>query len=117
MPLSREEMSAKRDTKVKAAMQELAPIWLVNEDYRPREDSLLFNLIYANPVYGWVSQRMKYDGFNDVLYHMGERRVAEAEALEVQEKEPYISGEVATHVPNDPAFRASPPLPLGGIHK
>jgi hypothetical protein len=111
MPLSYEEMSTKRDKKVKAAMQELAPIWLVNEDYRPREDSLLFNLVYANPVEGWVSQRYKYDGFNDVLYHMGERRIADEETLDVQEKDPYITGEVASRVPNDPAFRASPPIP------
>jgi hypothetical protein len=105
------EMREKRDIKVNGAMAQLAPIWLVNEEYRPHEDSVLFNLVYTNPVYGWVSQRFKYDGFNDVLYHMGERRLTEDEVLPVQEQEPYINGEVATNVPNQPANRPSPPLP------
>jgi len=93
-------------------MRELAPIWLNNEEYRPREDSLLFNLVFENPVYGWVSERFKYDAFNDVLYHMGVRRIGEEEALSIQEQEPYLSAEVATRVPNSPAQRLSPPIPL-----
>jgi hypothetical protein len=110
MAIPREQMAAKRDTKVRAAMSQLAPIWLVNEEYRPNEDSLLFNLIYDNPVYGWVSERFKYDTYNDVLYHMGEQRLKEADVLSFQEKEPYLTGEVATRVPNEPAGRPSPPL-------
>jgi hypothetical protein len=110
MAIPREQMAATRDVKVRAAMSELAPIWLANEEYRPNEDSLLFNLIYNNSVYGWVSERFKYDAYNDVLYHMGEQRIAEAEGLELEEKEPYISAEVATRVPNEPAGRPSPPL-------
>src|SRR5262245_21634614 len=109
MPLSRERMSEKRDKKVRATMQQLAPIWLVSEEYRPREDSLLFNLVFENPVYGWVSERFKYDAFNDVLYHMGVKRVSEAEALSIQEQEPYLNAEVATRVPNIPAQRLSLP--------
>jgi len=100
-------MTPQRDIKVRAAMSNLAPIWLESEEYRPNEDGLLFNLIYENPVYGWVNERYKYDGYNDVLYHMGERRITEEEALLLQEKEPYISGEVATRVPNSPAGRPS----------
>ena len=109
MPLSRERMSEKRDKKIHMTMRELAPIWLSTEEYRPREDSLLFNLVFENPVYGWVSERFKYDAFNDVLYHMGVRRIAEEEALAIQDKEPYLSAEVATRVPNSPAQRLSLP--------
>ena len=109
MPLSRERMTEKRDNKVRMTMRDLAPIWLTNEEYRPREDSLLFNLVYASPVYGWVSERFKYDAFNDVLYHMGVRRISEDEILPIQEQEPYISAEVATRVPNSPAQRLSLP--------
>jgi len=111
MALTREQIAAKRDIKVRAAMNELAPIWLANDEYRPREDSLLFNLIYPNPLYGWVSERYKYDSYNDVLYHMGERRLTEDETLPLQELEPYIAGEVASRVPNEPAQRLSAPLP------
>jgi len=111
MPFSREEMSAKRDRKVTAALKDLAPIWLVNDEYRPREDSMVFNVVYLNPVIGWVNHRYKYDAFNNVLYHMGTMRLKEEETLPIQEQEPYIPGEVATRVPVNPAHRLSPPLP------
>jgi hypothetical protein len=110
MAIPQQQMAAKRDIKVKAAMTNLAPIWLVTDDYRPNEDALLFNLVYDNPVYGWVNERFKYDSYNDVLYHMGERRLGEDEVLTIQEKDPYIPGEVATRVPNSPASRPSVPL-------
>ena len=110
MPLTHERMREKRDNKVSLAMRDLAPIWLVNEEYRPREDSLVFNLVYLSQVYGWVSERYKYDAFNDVLYHMGEHRLTEEETMGLQEHDPYIPAEVATRVPNSPAGRPSPPL-------
>ena len=111
MPFSRKEMSAKRDKKVTAALKDLAPIWLVNDEYRPREDSMVFNVVYLDPVDGWINHRYKYDAFNNVLYHMGTKRLKEEETLQIQEQEPYISGEVATRVPVNPAHRLSPPLP------
>jgi hypothetical protein len=111
MALTREQLTTRRDKKVRATMAELAPIWLANEAYRPAEDGLLFNLIYDNAVDGWVSERYKYDGFNDVLYHLGEKRLTEEETLTLQDEEPYIPGEVATRVPNDPAYRPSMPIP------
>src|SRR5258708_22879195 len=110
MAIPRQQIAAKRDIKVRAAMSQLAPIWLVTDDYRPNEDALLFNLVYDNPVYGWVNERYKYDSYNDVLYHMGERRLKEEEVLPLEDKDPYIPGEVATRVPNSPAGRPSPPL-------
>ena len=109
--LTKEQMREKRDKKLRAAMMDRVPLWLENDEYRPNEDSLLFNLIYANEVDGWISERFKYDGFNDVLYHMGERLLTEEETLKYQEKEPYLSGEVATYVPLNPSQRLSPPLP------
>ncbi|HLY25208.1 MAG TPA: hypothetical protein VKQ72_02640 [Aggregatilineales bacterium] len=115
MPFTREQLAQKRDTKIRVAMSERAPIWLTNEAYRPHSDALLFDLVYANPVYGWVSQRFKYDGFNDVLYQMGEHRLSEAEALSVQDQEPYITGEIATFVLNEPGNRPSPASPLSRI--
>ena len=110
MAITREQMAAKRDKKVRAAMSQLAPIWMENEEYRPNEDGLLFNLIYDNPVYGWVNERFKYDAYNDVLYHMGEARLKEEAVLPLEDKEPYLPGEVATSVPNSPASRPSPRL-------
>lgn len=103
MALSQAETRERRDKKVKAAMSHRAPVWLTNEQYRPADDSLLFNLVYADEVSGWISERFRYDSFNDVLYHMGTRTLSESEALTLQEKEPYIMGEVAEWVPNDPA--------------
>jgi hypothetical protein len=111
MAIPYDVMREKRDKKVQGVLGGMAPLWLVNEEYRPREDSLLFNLVYDNPVYSWISQRFKYDAFNDVLYHMGERRLREEDTLDIQHQEPYIPGEVATSVPNRPANRPSPPLP------
>src|SRR5882724_3654765 len=99
MTISREQVTLARDKKVLAAFENLAPIWLTNEVFRPYEESLLFNLIYTNPEYGWISERFKYDGFNDVLYHMGTRVLRENEVLPIQEQEPYIAGEVAYRVP------------------
>jgi hypothetical protein len=111
MALPYDVMRVKRDIKVQAVLGGMAPLWLANDEYRPREDSLLFNLVYDNPVYGWINQRYKYDAFNDVLYHMGEKRLGEEDTLEFQLQDPYISGEVATTVPNRPAHRPMPPLP------
>lgn len=110
MAISNEQMKARRDRKLRQTLKDLAPIWLVNDEYRPQEDSLVFNVIYLAPVYGWVNQRYKYDAFNDVLYHMGQRRLKEEETLQIQEQEPYIPGEIATRVPVNPAHRLSPPL-------
>ena len=110
MPITRDEAARKRDAKLRATLIHLAPIWMVHDEYRPREDSMLFNVVMVNPVYGWVNKRFKYDAYNDVLYAMGEKRLTETEALPIQDQEPYLVGEVATQVPNTPSYRASPPL-------
>lgn len=105
MPTSRELITQRRDAKVHAAMSELAPVWLINEDFKPREDALIFSLVFNDPSYGWMSRRYKYDGFNDVLYHMGWRLLSEAEVLSLTEGTPYLEGDVAVHVPNAPGYR------------
>lgn len=111
MPLSREQISQQRDAKVRASLQGFAPVWMVNDEFRPREDALVFHLVYMDPSYGWMNRRFKYDGFNDVLYHLGWRLLTEDETLGLQEQEPYLPGEVATHIPNTPGSRAS----AGGV--
>ncbi len=105
MPMSREEIAAQRERKIRDVMAGWAPIWLVSDEYRPREDSLIFGLVYQHPQYGWVNQRFKYDGYNDVLYHMGEQRLSEEDTLPIQEQEPYLPGAISSRVPNAPAYR------------
>lgn len=109
MALTREDIAQKRDKKVREALGHFAPVWLVAEEFRAREDSLIFHVVFEDPSYGWMNRRYKYDGFNDVLYHLGWRALTEAETLTIQEAEPYIGdgGDVAQHVPNSPAFRTS----------
>lgn len=114
MGFTKEQVAALRDAKLRDTMSDLAPIWLVHEEFRPREDAVIFNLVFQDPSYGWMNRRFKYDGFNDVLYHLGWRLLTEEETLDIQETEPYIAGETAVHVPNAPAFRtagATPTIP------
>lgn len=111
MPTTPEQVRQLRDAKVREVLREVAPVWLVKDEYRPREDSLLFNLVFQDPSYGWMNRRYKYDAFNDVLYHLGWRLLTEEETLSVQETEPYIPGDVAVHVPNAPAHRLSGSAP------
>ncbi len=105
MAYTQEQVTALRDTKVRETLHALAPIWLVSDQFKPREDSLIFNLVYQDASYGWMSRRFKYDAFNDVLYNMGWKRLTEAETADIQNQEPYISGDVAQHVPNSPGYR------------
>jgi hypothetical protein len=109
MPVSREETTAKRDAKVHATMQNLAPLWLAGEEFRAREDSLIFSLIYQSPIDGWVQERFKYDAFNDVLYHMGMKLLTEADIFQILDQEPWLADEVSTYVPNAPNNRLSAP--------
>lgn len=105
MTLNREQMMVKRDKKVQGVFLEFAPIWLLNDEYRARKDSFFFNIVYCHPVHSWLNEHYQYDGFNDVLYHMGQHRVAEQPLLEIQEQTPYISGSGTASIPNHPAGR------------
>ncbi|MBN1285454.1 MAG: hypothetical protein JXB47_08650 [Anaerolineae bacterium] len=84
------EILHRRDLKVQPVLAHMAPVWLVEERIIESEDAVLFNLVFRDEIYGWLSRRYRYDAFNDVLYHMGERRVSEAEVLRIQQARPYI---------------------------
>jgi hypothetical protein len=106
MALTHEQAQLKRDQKLRDAMTEFAPVWLTEETFRAAEEALFFYLIYAHPLDGMIKERFKYDAFNDVLYHMGARKLLEAESILVQEQPPYLDGDILTHVKNAPQFRA-----------
>jgi len=106
MALTLQQAQLRRDEKVRTGLGEFAPIWLTEETFRAPEESLYFYLIYAHPSDGLIKERFKYDAFNDVLYHMGGRKLSETEALAIQEQPPYLDGDVLTQVKNVPQFRA-----------
>jgi len=105
MTMSHEQMRVKRDEKIQTTFSDFAPVWLVNDDYHPRDDTVVFNLIYCHPVHGWIDQHCKYDAMADVLYHMGETRISEETVLQLQDQEPLIVGSGEASVPNNPANR------------
>lgn len=106
MAYTLEQVQQMRDAKIRGALGALAPIWLVKEEFRPREDALIFHLVYNDQSYGWMNRAYKYDAFNNVLYHMGWHLISEDDAVAIQDLPPHIDGEIASHVPNAPAFRA-----------
>ncbi|MCZ7542243.1 MAG: hypothetical protein M5R40_01310 [Anaerolineae bacterium] len=94
-PQTIEDIRELRDRKVRPVLNPFRPVWLVEERLIPEEDSVLFNVVFEDPQYGWLNRRYRYDAFDDVLYHMGERRVSEAEVLSIQRNEPYLNGNLA----------------------
>ena len=102
---SQAEAQKRRDRQINSVLRHFAPFWLLNDEYRPQEESFLFDLVYPHSEYGWLQASYKYDAFNDVLYHMGEHSISEEESLIVQESDPYLMGEVATAIPNNPKPR------------
>src|SRR5205814_6007729 len=86
MAIRSDKLNAQRNKKVKETFHDLAPLWLINDEYRPRENSFLFNVIYLHPVHGWLNQHARFDTFNNVLYRLGEARVSEEGVLQVQEE-------------------------------
>jgi hypothetical protein len=98
--LTEAQLKAMRDEKAVPTLEQYAPVYLVWEEIDLDKPAILFNVLFQHKLYFWVSRRYRYDGFNDVLYYMGQRRVTEAEAVEVQAThDPYISG-VALDIPN-----------------
>lgn len=85
-----QKIAAMRDQKAREHLSQYAPLWLVDEKPIPNEDALQFNVVFYHPHYGWVNRRYRYDAFADVLYHKGQTRMDEDEAIAVQEKEPYM---------------------------
>jgi hypothetical protein len=92
--MSTSALLAKRDNKTQAHVQQYAPVWLIDEKIIEKEEAVQFHLVFYHPRYGYVSRRYRYDGFNNVLYHKGQRVISEDEAVEIQENEPYINATV-----------------------
>lgn len=85
-----------RDDKAVPHLQQYAPVWIVEEKLIPEDSAIQFNVLFQHHLYGWVNRRYKFDGFNNVLYHKGQRTVDEDDALEIiAEQEPYIEADVA----------------------
>ncbi len=94
-----DSIRARRDSKVLPHLQQYAPVWLEGEQMLEASDAVLFNVIFRHPAYGWVSRRYRYDSFNDVLYHHGQRTLGESEAMAIQDGEPYLDA-VQSDIPN-----------------
>lgn len=100
-----EQLRAKRDAKAKPHLEQYAPVWIVDEQVLLEEEAIQFNVVFQHPTAGlgsrpsWVNRRYRYDGFNDVLYHKGQKLMEEENVVEITEKEPYISA-IVTDVPN-----------------
>lgn len=89
----------RRDAKVMPHLEQYAPVWLVDQRMIPEDDAVQFNVVFQHHLYGWVNRRYKYDAFNDVLYHKGQTSLSEENALEYQERDPWVTATVAD-VPN-----------------
>lgn len=94
-----DQLKKMRDEKVRSHLEQYAPVWLVDEKVIPQDEAILFNVVFQHPLYGWVNRRYRFDGFNRVLYHKGQRIITEQQALKVQEAEPYLNVIVAD-IPN-----------------
>lgn len=95
MKVNKKEILNQRDLKTKPHLEQYAPVWIIDEKLIPQDQAVQFNVAFYHNLYGWVNRRYRYDGFNDVLYHKGQTLLTEEQALEIQEKEPYISVTVA----------------------
>lgn len=89
----------RRDAKTMPHLEQYAPAWLVDQRMIPEDDAVQFNVVFQHHLYGWVNRRYKYDAFNDVLYHMGQTSLSEENALEHQERDPWVTATVAD-IPN-----------------
>ncbi len=89
----------KRDAKARPHLEQYAPVWLVEQKIIAEDEAVQFNVVFEHNRYGWVSRRYRYDGFNNVLYYKGQVILSEDEALDIQQKDPYISVTVAD-IPN-----------------
>ncbi|MBN1963629.1 MAG: hypothetical protein JW910_03210 [Anaerolineae bacterium] len=93
------EMRKRRDAKVRAHLEQYAPVWLESETFLKEVEAVLFNVVFRHPSYGWVSRRYRYDSFNDVLYYKGQRVLDEEAVLPLLETEPYLDA-VQANIPN-----------------
>jgi hypothetical protein len=85
-----ETLLSRRDQKVAQHLRQYAPVWLVNETTNAGEETINFNVVFDHSTYGWVSRRYRYDGFNDVLYHLGQNSVSPDRVDEITVGPPYL---------------------------
>ncbi|MCU0513390.1 MAG: hypothetical protein MUE40_12580 [Anaerolineae bacterium] len=97
-----EQLRAKRDARAIPHLEQYAPVWLAAETILLEDEAIQFNVLFVHPTAGdeggaaWVSRRYRYDAFNNTLYHKGQTRVEEDEALrQTLNKDPYILTTVA----------------------
>ena len=97
--MAEQSLLNKRNAKTKPHLEQFAPVWLVEEKIIAEDEAVQFNVVFQHNIYGWVSRRYRFDGFNNVLYYKGQRVLGEDEAAKVQEAEPYVSV-IVTDIPN-----------------
>jgi hypothetical protein len=90
-----EEIRSKRDAKAIPHLEQYAPVWIVDEKIIEKDESVQFNVVFRHHRYGWVNRRYRYDGFNNVLYHKGQKTIDEDDAVDIQDNEPYLERTVA----------------------
>lgn len=94
---TKENLAAQRDAKAIPHLEQYAPVWIVDEQWILEDQAVQFNVVFLHPHAGpenkqaWVNRRYRYDGFNDTLYHKGQRIIDEDQAVDIQESEPYIN--------------------------
>ncbi len=94
-----QRMRELRDSKAIPHLKQYAPVWLIADEPVLADDSLLFNVVFYHPRYGWVNRRYRFDAFNNVLYHQGQTLLKEDETLlYLEEKKPYIEAETVNTV-------------------
>lgn len=94
------QLKARRDQKAMPTLEQYAPVYLIDEVIDLEKPTVLFDAAFQHNLYGWVSRRYLYDGFNDVLYYKGQTKLDDEQALTLEgELDPYISG-VEQDIPN-----------------
>ncbi|MFC1959672.1 hypothetical protein ACFLYO_03070 [Chloroflexota bacterium] len=94
-----EPIRKRRDTKVMPHLKQYAPVWLQDEQLVEDKDAIVFNVVFCHPEYSWVTRRYRYDSFNDVLYHQGQRKLDESQILTLLESDPFIDNG-QSNIPN-----------------
>jgi hypothetical protein len=93
---ARKTLLEKRDVKARPHLEQYAPVWLVDEKLLSESDTVQFNVVFQHHLYGWVNRRYRFDGFNNVLYYLGQTTLSEEEVVEkIQQQEPYVAAIVA----------------------
>ncbi|MBL8145126.1 MAG: hypothetical protein JNL34_01965 [Anaerolineae bacterium] len=99
--LTEAQLKSKRDDKAMPTLDQYAPVYVTDEMIDLEAPAILFDAAFQHNLYGWVSRRYLFDGFNNVLYYKGQVTLSEEQALALEgaSSEPYVSG-VAQDTPN-----------------